>query len=221
MGWNTHKPTRRAAEKPYLRQRRLSEAEQKARDASREAQRTGADAEALVESIAQEYERAGRAHLRKRYEPYRRIGRVMKGGTFRAVNIGSSGPDFELWLSDGRAGLIEVKSRKAARVPLAAVGDAQSLALRRCAEWGHLALVLVRLEHEWFLLDFMAWTHHKKRSLNRTDLATQGIQCPVDALGRPDFLSVLPTAQHRARCYLESLPPRGACELDDDEFSVD
>lgn len=211
MSWRTHRPTRQAAQKPYLRQRRLTEAEQRRKDASREAQRTGVDAEQLVESMASEYLTA---QVRKRYEPYRRIGGVGKGGVFKAVNTGSSGPDFEIWLSNGRAGLIEVKSRKGARMPLAAVGDAQALALQRCVEWGHLAFVLVRLDHEWFMVHYSAWTHHKKRSLNRTDLSEQGAQCPVDDRGRPDFLAVLERAERAAACYVATLPAR---EDGDDE----
>lgn len=216
MSWRTHRPTRQTAKTPYLRQRRLSEAEQRKKDASREAQRTGVDAEQLVESMASEYLTA---QVRKRYEPYRRIGGVGKGGVFKAVNTGSSGPDFEVWLSNGRAGLIEVKSRKGTRVPLSAVGESQALALRRCVEWGHLAFVLVRLDHEWFLIHYSAWTHHKKRSLNRTDLSVQGAQCPTDAQGRPDFLSVMRDAERKAQVYIASLPPRGegADEADESE----
>jgi hypothetical protein len=213
MSWRTHRPTRAAAEKPYLRQRRLTEAEQRKRDASREAQRTGVDAETLVESMGAEYKDAV---LRKRHEPYRRIGGAGKGGVFKAVNTGSSGPDFEIWLKDGRAGFIEVKSRKGSRVPLAAVGDAQALALQRCVEWGHLSFVLVRLDHEWFLVHYSAWTHHKKRSLNRTDLSVQGVQCAVDQLGRPDFLSVLSQAERAAAVYIQSLPDRGDDEGESD-----
>ena len=148
MSWRQQRPTRRASAHPYIG-RRMSEAEHKQQEANREAQRTGVEAEALVERMGAEYLRAEYANIRKRSEPYRRIGGVGKGAVFRAVNTGASGPDFELWLADGRAGLLELKSRKGSRVPLDAVGGAQALALRRCVSWGHLALVLVRLDGVW------------------------------------------------------------------------
>ena len=212
MSWRQQRPTRRASAHPYIG-RRMSEAEHKQQEANREAQRTGVEAEALVERMGAEYLRAEYAYIRKRSEPYRRIGGVGKGGVFRAVNTGASGPDFELWLADGRAGLLELKSRKGSRVPLDAVGGAQALALRRCVSWGHLALVLVRLDGVWWLVDYSAWTHSHKRSLNAVDLEAQGARVPVTADGFPDFLAVLERAQEQARVFCAGLV-RGAEQAD-------
>lgn len=208
MSWRSHRPTKQDHFRAQQRQRRLTEAEQKQSKANKEAQQSGANAEWLVEEQSALYLRDQSAYVRKRYEPYRRVGRAGKGNMFKAVPTGASGPDFEVWLRDGRAGLIEVKSRKGARIELAAIGDTQALALRRMSEWGHLALVLVRLNHEWFLVSYEAWTHHKKRSLNREDLSVQGVRCPVDTDNKPDFLSVLDDAIRVGACYASSLPSR-------------
>lgn len=208
MSWNAHRPSRKGHHRQQKKQRALSEAEYKAQQARKEAQRTGADAERLVEEQGAVYLRDQRCFLRKRYEPYRRVGRASHNGVFKAINTGASGPDFEIWLADGRAGLIEVKSRKGSRMPLGAVGDTQALALRRMAQWGHLAFVLVRLDLEWFLISFEAWTHKRKRSLNRSDLLAQGAKCPEDSEGRPDFLSVIDDALNASACYVATLPDR-------------
>lgn len=171
-------------------------------DVNREAQRSGANAEYLVEQIGIHYEAKMLARVRKRYEPYKRVGGAGKNGLFKAVNIGSSGPDFELWLADGRAGLLEVKSRKGNRVTLSCVGEAQAMDLTRMSYWGHLALVLVRIAEAWYLVDYRAWTHDKKRSLNARDLEIQGARVPINEHGLPDFLAVVEDAISAADRYL-------------------
>jgi penicillin-binding protein-related factor A (putative recombinase) len=100
---------------------------------------------------------------------------------------------------------MEVKSRKAGRVVLSSVGEAQALDLTRMSYWGHLALVLVRLVDEWYLVDYRAWTHVKKRSLNAHDLEVQGARVPLSAHGLPDYLSVVDTAITNADAYLARL----------------
>jgi len=172
---------------------------------NREAQQSGANAEHLVEQAGIIYESTMRARIRKRYEPYKRVGGVGKSGMFKAVNTGASGPDFEVWLDDGRAGLMEVKSRKTGRVQLGAVGATQACDLARMSHWGHLALVLVRLEAEWYLVDYRAWTHEKKRSLNNEDLNRQGIAVPTDERGAPLFIDVIDDCIRRADEYLSTL----------------
>lgn len=186
---------------PYSRRRYPS----KQQISNREAQRSGANAEYLVEQRAVFYEAKMLAKVRKRHEPYRRIGGAGRGGMFKAVNTGSSGADFELWLEDGRAGMMEVKSRKAKRVQLGAVGDAQALELTRLSHWGHLAFVLVRLVDEWFLIDYRAWTHQNKRSLNRDDLMRQGARCDVDEHGFPMYLEAIDISIQRANEYIQSI----------------
>lgn len=192
---------RRREYAPYMR-RRPPARTNRTSDVNREAQRSGANAEYLVEQIGVHYEARMLARVRKRYEPYKRVGGAGKNGLFKAVNIGSSGPDFELWLSDGRAGLLEVKSRKGGRVTLSCVGEAQAMDLTRMSYWGHLALVLVRIAEEWYLVDYRAWTHDKKRSLNARDLEIQGARVPINEHGLPDFLAVLEDAISAADRYL-------------------
>lgn len=189
---------------PHAR-RRYPTRQTKRQASNREAQRSGANAEYLVEQSGIKYESQMRARVRKRYEPYKRVGGAGKNGLFKAVNTGASGPDFEIWLSDGRAGLMEVKSRKASRVPLGAIGDTQACDLTRMSHWGHLALVLVRLADQWYLLDYRAWTHERKRSLNAEDLRCQGAEVRVDELGAPLFVEAIDTAIQRATDYLAHL----------------
>ena len=184
--------------------RRRFPAKSKQQLSNREAQRSGANAEYLVEQIGLDYEAEQVARIRKRHEPYKRVGGV-KNGMFKAVNTGASGPDFEIWLSDGRAGLMEVKSRKGKRIPLSAIGGAQAHDLNQMLEWGHLALVLVRLEGEWYLISFRAWTHETKRSLNASDLIAQGVHLRVDERGAPCFCDAIDTAIERADFYIETL----------------
>lgn len=169
---------------------------------NREAQRSGANAEYLVEQIGLKYESQMIARIRKRHEPYKRVGGVGRNGLFKAVNTGASGCDFEVWLNDGRAGLMEVKSRKATRVPLGAIGSTQACDLTRMTHWGHLALVLVRLCERWYLIDYRAWTHETKRSLNAEDLTTQGVALDTDELGSPLFIERIDEAIERATSYL-------------------
>ena len=171
------------------------------RAANKEAQRSGANAEYLVEQAATLYRVRHEAEVRKRHEPYRRVGGV-KDGLFKAVNTGASGPDFELWLSDGRAGLMEVKSRKGKRVQLGCVGTPQSEALGQMVAWGHLALILLRLAGEWYLLDFRAWHHPTKRSLNAEDLETRGARVHETEHGFPDYLASLDIAIQKGSAYL-------------------
>lgn len=172
---------------------------------NREAQRSGANAEYLVEQIGLKYESQMIARIRKRHEPYKRVGGVGRNGLFKAVNTGASGCDFEVWLNDGRAGLMEVKSRKATRVPLGAIGSTQACDLARMTHWGHLALVLVRLCERWYLVEYRAWTHEKKRSLNAEDLTRQGVALDTDGLGSPLFIERIDEAIERATSYLAEI----------------
>tara|TARA_Y100000114_G_C11746230_1_gene321748 strand:- start:751 stop:1314 length:564 start_codon:yes stop_codon:yes gene_type:complete len=186
---------------PYTRRKYPT----KQQRANREAQQSGVNAEYLVEQRSVIYEAQMLARVRKRHEPYRRVGGVGKNGMFKAINTGASGCDFELWLSDGRAGMMEVKSRKAPRIQLSCVGDAQALDLTRLSHWGHLALVLVRLVDSWYLIDYRAWTHESKRSLNADDLAKQGARVDLDEHGHPMFIEAIDRAILTADQYTQSL----------------
>jgi len=197
----------------------MSDQEARQAEANREAQQSGVDAERQVELVGAAYEREGRAHIRKRAELYRRVGSAGRGGAFTAVPTGAGGPDFEVWCADGRAGLMELKSRKGGRVPLAAVGAAQAQALARCVAWGHLGLVLVLLEGVWWLVDYAAWAHPSKRSLNAVDFEAQGALVQMRADGLPDILEAIPRAQERARVFcarLDALSPPLVDECEDE-----
>lgn len=149
----------------------------------------GADAEAKVEEMAAEYLRHGRAEICKRYEPHKYVGRG--NGFFKAVYLGKSGCDFEVYLPDGRAGMLELKSRSGGRITKDALDPFQQAQLRRRMLWGHISKVLVRLDDEWIIVDYRRWHEGDRKSHNRDQLVALGDIVEIDARGRPDFLSFL------------------------------
>lgn len=156
------------------------------------AKQNGQDAETLVQLAASAYAQEYLAEVNKRYEPYRRLG-GSSGGTFRATYLAKSGCDFELWLPDGRAGHLEMKSRDAERIPKDAIDDTQKAQLHRRLAWGQLALILVRLQGEWFLVSFARWNDGARKSHNRAQLLEIGAPVHIKD-GYPDFLAALPAA---------------------------
>lgn len=157
------------------------------------AKQNGADAEQQVQDMALQYAREGIAEIQKRYEPYRRLGGTAAGGAFRATYLGKSGCDFEVWLEDGRAGHLEMKSRDADRIPKDAIDETQKAQLSRRLAWGQLALVLVRLRGDWFLVSYSRWNDGDRKSHNALQLSEVGVRVPMRD-GLPDFLSALPAA---------------------------
>ena len=170
-----------------------------------EAQRAGARAEHLIERGALQYTLEEQALIRKRHEPYRRVGKMSKGGVFRAVNTGSSGCDYEFYLSDGRAGILECKSRKGKRINLNAVGAHQADELEKLWTWGFLSFVIVYLDNSWYLISWGAFHHPSKRSLNIEDMKTRGILLDVDEEGSPLWVERIEDALDLEDQYLESL----------------
>lgn len=148
----------------------------------------GADAESAVNMIANLYLQEGSAEICKRYEPYRRVG--SGGKVFKATYTERAGCDFELWLPDGRAGHIELKSREADRIPKSAVDDMQSAQLSRRLAYGHLALVLVRLRGVWFIVSWDKWGDGERKSHNAKQLEELGVKLPLRS-GLPDILAGL------------------------------
>lgn len=148
----------------------------------------GADAEDAVNMIANLYLQEGSAEICKRYEPYRRVG--SGGKVFKATYTERAGCDFELWLADGRAGHIELKSREADRIPKSAIDDMQSAQLSRRLAYGHLALVLVRLRGVWYLVPWERWQEGERKSHNAKQLEEIGVKLPLRS-GLPDLLSAL------------------------------
>lgn len=164
------------------------------------AKQNGADAESQVEQMAAVYQREYVAEVCKRYEPYRRLGGTAAGGAFRATYLGKSGCDFELWLSDGRAGHLEMKSREGERIEKSAIDDEQKAQLHRRLAWNQLALVLVRLQGDWFLISFSNWNNGDRKSHNRLQLEEIGARVPQRE-GLPDFLAALPQALAKANPF--------------------
>ena len=89
--------------------------------------------------------------------------------------------------------------------------------LTRMSYWGHLALVLVRIAEAWYLIDYRAWTHETKRSLNAHDLEIQGVKVPLNEHGLPDFLEVLEDAVSAADRYLATRDDDDTEEMRDDD----
>lgn len=154
------------------------------------AKRNGANAESLVEQMALTYAREGVAELSKRYEPYKRVSSGGSNGVFRAAYLGCSGCDYELWLKDGRAGHLELKSREADRINKDVLDENQKAQLQRRLDWGQLALVLVRLRGEWILINYARWLEDTRKTHNREQLLEIGAVVPLRE-GLPDFLAVL------------------------------
>lgn len=147
----------------------------KAAEAGLAAKRNGQSAEEIVENTAEYLAEQGLADLEKRYEPYKRVSRG-SGTTFRGVYLGKSGCDYALWLPDGRAGMIEVKSREGMRVETSAVDSKQAEQLGRRSRWGQLAFVLVRLSSNWFLVPWSNWLHEDRKSHNLEQLGQVGFK---------------------------------------------
>ena len=122
--------------------------------------KNGQSAEDQVEQSAIHYRKTGEAEILKRYEPYKRVGGGA-GGMFKAVYTGKSGCDYSIYLPDGRAGMIEVKSREADRVYISIIDELQRAQLERLYKWNQLALILVRVRGEWYLVSYFNWYFNK------------------------------------------------------------
>ena len=169
------------------------------------AQKAGASAEVQVMRAARRYLEEERAELTKRAEPYRRIGAAKANGHFTAAPLSKSGPDFELALPDGRAGLLEVKSRRGDRIPLDAIGEVQAAALHRRQLWGGFAAVVVMLWDErssrWWVVDWRRWSGaqaHGMKSFKGAQLDELGVRCALTLGGEPDWLPALLRASEEA-----------------------
>jgi len=142
--------------------------------------------------LSEYYEQQGLGLIKKRYEPYRRIGKNLSGGRFVAHYLGMSGADFEIFLSNGKSGLLEVKKRATKSIAFDTLNEKQHEELSKMNAWGFLALVLVYLECEeggWFLIPYSQFTHETKKSLNLKEL--EAFKVNILANGLPDLLSRL------------------------------
>lgn len=109
----------------------------------------------------------------KRYEPYRRL----NGGTiFKAQSLEKSGCDYSIF-TPTNAGMIEVKSRASDRLALSALDEKQHQQLKQLSEWQRIALVLARLNDEWYCIPYHHFTSppRGKKSWNKTDLTPYAV----------------------------------------------
>ena len=140
------------------------------------AKKNGQSAELLLNITAQHYATSGKALIYKRYEPYKR---VSTGKVFKAVYTGKAGADYSIFLPDGRAGMIEVKSRDSDRISISAVSEDQVQQLKKLKEFNQLAYILVRLKTRWFIVDFDQWLRHDRKSHTALQLAQIGKECKI------------------------------------------
>ena len=159
--------------------------------AGKRAQRAGRSAEEQVLSMAALYLQRGHAEVIKRYEPFARVSKSA-AGAWRGVYAGPAGPDFEIWLPGGKAGMIEMKSRDADRIAISAIDPYQKATLARLTRGGHLALILVRLRDRWFLIEYSEWEIEYRKSHNAATLTQHGVEVLMSPEG-PDYLSALHT----------------------------
>tara|TARA_Y100001973_G_scaffold89601_1_gene136094 strand:- start:2786 stop:3283 length:498 start_codon:yes stop_codon:yes gene_type:complete len=152
------------------------------------AQKNGSEAEEIIIQLAKKYKRAGKAEICKRYEPYKRISKGR--GIFKATYTYKAGCDFEIWLNDGRAGHLELKTRKADRIAKNAIDTAQEAQLQRRVSFMQLALILVRLQEDWYLVHFARWYEGERKSHNAKQLAEIGVKVELRN-NLPDFLDYI------------------------------
>lgn len=199
-----------STQRPDWRKAQRFSASSKRRAGGWRAKKAGESAEELVMKMGTLYLSQNLAEIRKRPEPYRRIGRAQSNGHFTAAPLSKSGPDFDLALPDGRSGLIEVKSRKGRRVPLRAVGEIQGIALKRRILWGGFGVVMLMLWKEnvsprWWVIDWRRWEEARARgykSLSDDDLDQLAIPCKLLAGQRPHWLPAVLKAHTQAEDIL-------------------
>jgi penicillin-binding protein-related factor A (putative recombinase) len=163
--------------------------------------KTGDYYERLVNRLSDYYLKNDLGMLKKRFEPYARVSRTLSKNRFLAVNTGASGADFEIFLSDGRSGLIELKYRSSKMITLDALQAKQVEELALLNRWGFIGMVLVCLspkgeEDQWFLVPIDAFTHSTKKSLNTTDLKRFYVPL-IEQTDLPDLISKINALQLR------------------------
>ena len=207
--WRKHPANPEATPTPEKHRRGFqssSDPKSRRRAGGWQAKKAGESAEQLFLKTGDLYLSQARAELRKRPEPYRRVGAALANGQFTAAPIAKSGPDFDLILPDGRSGLLELKSRRAKRIPLRSVGPAQQAALQRRVEWRGFGAVVVMLwsfesPARWWVVDWRAWHRGLDAGINSwrdTDLDEVGVSCELLLGDLPDFLPALLSAAEAA-----------------------
>lgn len=134
------------------------------------AKRNGQRGEHIMENTAKFFDSV---LIYKRYEPYKRISKSSAGKSFRAVYTEKSGCDYSVFLRDGRAGMIEIKSRQS-RINKSAIDETQHHQLLDLKALGHFAYVLIYIEGNWVLIDYHTFLDTDKRSYTRAQLLEIG-----------------------------------------------
>ena len=150
----------------------------------RKAQKDGMYCELAIEKLSDEYLEKGYGFIKKRYEPFTRVGKPLSGFRFIGVHLGVSGADFELFFSNGKSGLLELKKRTGSNIPFDALNEMQHKELKIMLDWGFLSYVLVYLlsssEDEigtWYLIPYSQFRHDKKKSLGVSELSPFKVLC--------------------------------------------
>lgn len=136
------------------------------------AKRNGQRSELILERTAS---RLADALIYKRYEPYKRVSKSSSSRSFRAVYTEKSGCDYSVFLKDGRAGMIEVKSRQS-RINKSAIDETQHHQLLDLKSLGHFAYVLIYISEEWILIDYLKFLDSERRSYTLEQLSIIGTQ---------------------------------------------
>jgi penicillin-binding protein-related factor A (putative recombinase) len=149
--------------------------------------------ERIIERLNQYYMTQDLGMIKKRFEPYVRVSKNLSNHRFLAVNTGAAGADFEIFLRDGRSGLIELKYRSSTMITLDAINEKQIDELKLLDRWGFVACILVCLtpkdtDDQWFLIPFRDWAHDTKKSLNLKDLQAYKVSL-VPNTELPDLVS--------------------------------
>jgi penicillin-binding protein-related factor A (putative recombinase) len=155
--------------------------------------RAGDYYERLIDRLNTYYLSTDSALIKKRFEPYVRVSKNLSNHRFLAVNTGAAGADFEIFLSNGKSGLFELKYRSSTMITLDAINEKQIDELRLLDRWGFIACILVCLtpkdtDDQWFLIPFRNFAHESKKSLNTKDLQPYKVDL-VPNTDLPDLVS--------------------------------
>lgn len=137
-----------------------------------EAKKNGSRAEQVLEDTSTYY--SSSLLIYKRYEPYKRVSG--KGRVFRAVYAGVAGCDYSIFMSDGRAGMIEVKSRRSNRLQKSALSESQHFQLDQLMKWKHLSFLLIFMCEKWILISYAQFMTTKRKSHNFEQLLSLGTE---------------------------------------------
>lgn len=165
----------------------------------RTARDAGDHAEALFELACAHYSACGKAYVVKRPTPIKQIGPV-RGGKFLAVYERSAGCDYYGTLWGGQSVMVELKSSSTTNLPLRRRGEdtikeGQAAELAQVSALGGLALVIVRVNLQWWSVAWRDWLLEVKyaesigaKSLNANALNEFGRRLKLLPCGGPDWL---------------------------------